>query len=35
MDKNTRRDEELLRFRAEAADLLGLTDLPADVFAPP
>jgi hypothetical protein len=35
MDKNAPRNEQLLRFRAEAAALLGLTDLPEDVFARP
>jgi tetratricopeptide (TPR) repeat protein len=35
MEKNRPKDEELLRFRAEAAALLGLADLPADVFARP
>jgi tetratricopeptide (TPR) repeat protein len=35
MEKNGPKNEELLRFRAEAAALLGLTDLPADVFARP
>ncbi len=29
------RDLELVRYRAEAATLLGLTDLPADVFVRP
>ena len=33
MDKNGPRDEELLRFRAEAAGLLVPTDWPAEVFA--
>jgi tetratricopeptide (TPR) repeat protein len=34
-EKNRPKDKELLGFRAEAATLLGLSDLPADVFAPP
>jgi len=33
MDKNEPQDDELKRFRAEAAALLGLDDLPDDVFA--
>jgi Flp pilus assembly protein TadD len=35
MEKNAPRDLELVCFRAEAAALLGLADLPADVFAGP
>src|SRR5262249_54638712 len=35
MDKNQPQNDELKRFRAEAEALLGLGDLPADVFAPP
>ena len=35
MDKKQPRDDELLRFRAEAAALLGVPELPADVFARP
>src|SRR5262249_12615105 len=35
MEKNRPKDEELLRLRAEAAALLGRTDLPDDVFARP
>jgi serine/threonine protein kinase len=35
MDKNRPRDQELARFRAEAASLLSLADLPADVFVRP
>jgi tetratricopeptide (TPR) repeat protein len=35
MEKIRPKDEGLLRFRAEAAALLGLSDLPADVFARP
>jgi serine/threonine protein kinase/Tfp pilus assembly protein PilF len=35
MAKNRPRDGKLKRFRAEAAALLGLADLPADVFARP
>ena len=35
MEKNRPRDEVLVRFRAEAAALLGRDDLPADVFARP
>jgi hypothetical protein len=34
MEKNQPKDEGLRRFRAEAATLLGLADLPPDVFAP-
>jgi serine/threonine protein kinase/tetratricopeptide (TPR) repeat protein len=35
MDRNQPKNDELKRFRAEAAALLGLADLPDDVFAPP
>jgi tetratricopeptide (TPR) repeat protein len=35
MEKNQPKDLELIRFRAEAAALLGLDDLPDDVFARP
>jgi tetratricopeptide (TPR) repeat protein len=35
MAKNKPKDDELIGFRAEAAALLGLTELPADVFARP
>jgi tetratricopeptide (TPR) repeat protein len=35
MDQYAPRDEQLLRFRAEAAALLGLNELPDDVFARP
>jgi tetratricopeptide (TPR) repeat protein len=35
MEKNRPKDLELSRFRAEAAALLGLADLPDDVFARP
>jgi tetratricopeptide (TPR) repeat protein len=35
MVKNRPKDEELLRFRAEAAALMGLVDVPEDVFARP
>jgi serine/threonine protein kinase/tetratricopeptide (TPR) repeat protein len=35
MDKNGPEDDLLWRFRAEAAGLLGLADLPDDVFARP
>jgi len=35
MERNAPQNEELIRFRAEAAALLGVHDLPADVFARP
>jgi serine/threonine protein kinase/Flp pilus assembly protein TadD len=35
MEKNGPKDKELLRFRAEAAALLGLSDMPDDAFARP
>jgi serine/threonine protein kinase/Tfp pilus assembly protein PilF len=35
MDTNQPQDDEMKRFRAEAAALLGRADLPDDVFAPP
>ncbi len=35
METNRPRDGELIRFRAEAAALLGVADLPDDVFARP
>ena len=35
METNRSKDVELVRFRAEAAALLGVAGLPADVFARP
>jgi tetratricopeptide (TPR) repeat protein len=35
MDKNQPNDDELKRWRAEAEALMGLTDLPEDIFARP
>jgi serine/threonine protein kinase/tetratricopeptide (TPR) repeat protein len=35
MEKNRPKDEELLGFRAEAAALMGVVDMPEDVFARP
>jgi hypothetical protein len=35
MEKHAPQDEELKRIRTEAAVLLGLADLPADVFSQP
>jgi hypothetical protein len=35
MDKNKPQDHELKRVRTEAATLLSLAELPADVFARP
>ena len=35
MYKNQPKNDDLLQFRAEASALLGVTDLPADIFARP
>ena len=34
-EKNAPQNKELIRFRAEAAALLGLSELPEDVFSRP